>query len=300
MSHSGIQPSFFHAADKASPQMNLRFSLIRARATARMPISPQDNVRELEKMVLASLTPDGRALGPRRGLYPAALVLSLVWATPALAQPDFNGTWQVAKSNDVIRPDWDEANLTDAAKARLKAYETRFVANGVETGAVCYPPGMPWMMLSQARNYVYDIYQTPGRIVVTYEPMDQFRQIYLDGRKFPDNISPSRQGYSIGRFEGDVLKIETRGLAQTNDKAVLYQRGADAVVYEEWKLEKDSAVGELLTIKVTVNDPEIFKAPGHGGNWLKRAEPGASASGYNCPEGLWDDLVEETLGKTAK
>ncbi len=250
-------------------------------------------------MVLASLTPDGRALGPRRGLYPAALVLSLVWATPALAQPDFNGTWQVAKSNDVIRPDWDEANLTDAAKARLKAYETRFVANGVETGAVCYPPGMPWMMLSQARNYVYDIYQTPGRIVVTYEPMDQFRQIYLDGRKFPENIQPSRNGYSIGRFEGNVLKIETRGLTATNTRAATKQRGANAVIYEEWQIERDPTLGELLVIDVTVNDNEIYRSPGRGKDWLKRADAGATPSGYNCPEAAWDDLVEKTLGPEA-
>ncbi len=251
-------------------------------------------------MVMSSAKPHRLDLRWGSKHLSTALVLMLVPSVPAAAQANFNGAWQVARPEATFKPQENEANLTDAAKARRDTYEARFVANGVETGNVCYTAGMPWMMLSKARTYVYEIYQAPDRIFVTYEPMDQFRQIYLDGRKFPDNISPSRQGYSIGRFEGDVLKIETRGLAQTNDKAVLYQRGADAVVYEEWKLEKDSAVGELLTIKVTVNDPEIFKAPGHGGNWLKRAEPGASASGYNCPEGLWDDLVEETLGKTAK
>lgn len=230
----------------------------------------------------------------------AALALMLLPAVPAAAQVNFNGAWQVARPEATFKPQENEANLTDAAKARRDTYEKQFVANGIETGNVCYTTGMPWMMLSKARTYIYEIYQAPDRIFVTYEPMDQFRQIYLDGRRFPDNLSPSRQGYSIGRFEGDVLKIETRGLAQTNDKAALYQRGADAVVYEEWKLEKDPATGELLTIKVTVNDPEVFKAPGHGGNWLKRAEPGASASGFNCPEGLWDDLVEETLGKAAQ
>lgn len=250
-------------------------------------------------MVLASSQPHGWTFNSRRALSPVVLALSFAVAVPAFAQPDFNGAWQVARPDAAIRPDENLANLTDVARARRETYESRFVANGIETGVICYTPGMPWMMLSKARNYLYEIYQTPDRIIATYEPMDQFRQIYLDGRKFPDKLEPSRNGYSIGHFEGDVLKIETRGLNPTNTRAATKQRGTKTVIYEEWKIEKDPASGELLVIKVSVDDAEIYRAPGHGENWLKRADAGAVAAGYNCPEAAWDDLVEKTLGKTA-
>lgn len=248
-------------------------------------------------MTSASSRASGRSVA--RGFGVATIVLALMPAAPALAQPDFSGAWQVARSDDVIRPDEDLPNLTDTARARRDTYETKFVANGIETGNICYTPGMPWMMLSKARNYLYEIYQAPDRIVVTYEPMDQFRQIYLDGRKFPDKIEPSRNGYSIGHFEGDVLKVETRGLNPTNTRAATKQRGAGAVIHEEWRIEKDPASGELLVIDVTVDDKEIYRAPGRGKEWLKRADAGATAAGYNCPEAVWDDLVEKTLGPAA-
>jgi len=37
------------------------------------------------------------------------------------------------------------------------------------------------------------------------------RQIHLDGRKLPDDPNPSFMGYSVGRWEGDTLVVETIG-----------------------------------------------------------------------------------------
>ena len=45
-----------------------------------------------------------------------------------------------------------------------------------------------------------------------------FRQIFLDGRAHPKDPQPSWLGYSIGRWEGDVLVVETIGF---NDKTWL-------------------------------------------------------------------------------
>lgn len=209
------------------------------------------------------------------------------------AMLDFNGTWQATRADAALRPNEDVANLTDTARARRDNYLNNFVAKGVETGSVCYAAGMPWMMLSIARTYVYDIYQSADRIFVTYEPMDQFRTIYLDGRAFPDELYPSRNGYSIGHFEGDVLKIETRGLNPTNEKAAFQLRGGDTMLYEEWRIVPDQEFGKILDITVTMDDPEIYRTPGKGHNILRPAVPGAAPSGYNCPETLWDDLVEK-------
>jgi hypothetical protein len=37
------------------------------------------------------------------------------------------------------------------------------------------------------------------------------RQIHLDGRQLPDDPNPSFMGYSVGRWEGDTLVVETSG-----------------------------------------------------------------------------------------
>ena len=37
------------------------------------------------------------------------------------------------------------------------------------------------------------------------------RQIFLDGRALPQDPSPSFMGYSVGRWEGDTLVVETIG-----------------------------------------------------------------------------------------
>ena len=54
--------------------------------------------------------------------------------------------------------------------------------------------------------------QTPGTIAVLYEEYNHFRQIFLDGRPLPKPTQPAYMGYSVGRFEGDTLVVDTTGL----------------------------------------------------------------------------------------
>jgi hypothetical protein len=58
------------------------------------------------------------------------------------------------------------------------------------------------------------IVQTPGLIVIMYEGNEGLRQIFLDGRPLPErdeNLQPWCYGYSVGRWEGDELVVETVG-----------------------------------------------------------------------------------------
>lgn len=60
-------------------------------------------------------------------------------------------------------------------------------------------------------NPVNRIRQTEDEIHLTYGLMNMERTIHLDQDTFPDDIEPSRSGYSIGRWEDDVLIVESRG-----------------------------------------------------------------------------------------
>src|SRR5258708_27642750 len=53
--------------------------------------------------------------------------------------------------------------------------------------------------------------QTPGTIAVLYEEYNHYRQIFLDGRPLPKSTQPAYLGYSVGRFEGDTLVVDTTG-----------------------------------------------------------------------------------------
>src|SRR5690606_26577700 len=57
------------------------------------------------------------------------------------------------------------------------------------------------------------IEQSDTEIVMKYGSMGIERRIDLVATRHPDNVVPSVAGHSIGRFEGDVLGVDTVGFA---------------------------------------------------------------------------------------
>jgi hypothetical protein len=88
--------------------------------------------------------------------------------------------------------------------------------------ANCMPMGITqFHMQPQPRKIV----QTPKLIVILYESNYGQRYIYTDGRQLPPQGEPQPwwYGYSIGRWEGDTLVVETNNL-----------RGAEESQYDGW------------------------------------------------------------------
>jgi hypothetical protein len=104
----------------------------------------------------------------------------------------------------------------------------------------------------------FKIIQAPGEIVVLYEVDNTHRQIYLDGRKLPDDPQPSWLGYSTGRWEGDTLVVDTAGF-NDNSQATLggYPR-SEALHIEERFHRRDFG---HMDLQLTVDDPKIFVKP---------------------------------------
>jgi hypothetical protein len=56
------------------------------------------------------------------------------------------------------------------------------------------------------------VIQNPGVVLILYETHMGIRQIFTDGRPLPNNDpQPWFFGYSVGRWEGDTLVVETTG-----------------------------------------------------------------------------------------
>jgi hypothetical protein len=56
------------------------------------------------------------------------------------------------------------------------------------------------------------VIQTPQMIAFLYEGYNHYRQIFMDGRPLPKPTQPSYMGYSVGKWEGDTLVVDTNGL----------------------------------------------------------------------------------------
>jgi hypothetical protein len=88
--------------------------------------------------------------------------------------------------------------------------------------AMCFPMGfLQFHQQPQPRKMI----QTKQLILIEYEANYGLRHIYLDGRKLPPQGEPQPwwYGYSVGRWEGDTLVVETNNL-----------RGAEDGPYDGW------------------------------------------------------------------
>ena len=82
--------------------------------------------------------------------------------------------------------------------------------------AMCLPMGfLQFHQQPQPRR----IYQLPNVILIEYESNYGLRHIYLDGRKLPPQGEPQPfwYGYSVGRWEGNDLVVETNNLRGAED-----------------------------------------------------------------------------------
>ena len=124
--------------------------------------------------------------------------------------------------------------------------------------ANCLPMGVMQLHLHpQPRKIV----QTPELIVIMYEGNQGLRQIFMDGRELPvvdENLQPWWYGYSIGRWEGDTLVVESAGFRDDGWLDVygspLTDRGK---LIERWRRPDYGH----LEIDVTVDDPKAYTKP---------------------------------------
>ena len=119
----------------------------------------------------------------------------------------------------------------------------------------CLPDGVPHGDLLPEP---FKIIHSRGAIVMLYEVETTFRQIFLDGRKLPSDPSLSWQGYSVGRWDGDTLVIDTAGF---NDRGWLDARGTGHS--EEMRVEERFHRRDYghLDLTITLTDPKVFTRP---------------------------------------
>ena len=104
----------------------------------------------------------------------------------------------------------------------------------------------------------FKLVQTSGLIIMLIEDGTNFRQIYTDGRKLPDDPTPSWFGYSVGKWEGDTLVVDTIGF---NDRGWLDAVGhtrSEAMHVTERFHRRDFG---HMDLQITLDDPKTFTKP---------------------------------------
>src|SRR4029077_3277408 len=95
--------------------------------------------------------------------------------------------------------------------------------------------------------------QTPAMIAILSEDLS-FRQIFMDGRTLETNPNPSWMGYSVGRWDGDTLVVESTGF---NDKTWLLEGYPHTEALRMTERYRRTNLGHL-EIAVTFQDPGAY------------------------------------------
>ena len=96
------------------------------------------------------------------------------------------------------------------------------------------------------------------RIIFRLEEWDGVRTIYMNGAEPAVPPDPSPMGYSVGRWEGGTLIVETSRISYPYLDDIGTPQSADSTMTERFTLEGDQG---LLLWSAVVEDPEYFSEP---------------------------------------
>ena len=173
-------------------------------------------------------------------------------------KPDLSGIWEqdsMTHFRDLtsdMKP--EDVPWRPEAKA-LRASRADGALGLEEPDANCLPQGVPKI---NAAPVPFKIVQTPKLVLLVYEAFNLWRQVHLDGRQLIDDPNQTWLGWSTGRWDGDTLVVETRGL---NGKAWMDTSGtpgSDAMRVTE-RFHRTS-VGHM-DLEITIDDPKSFTRP---------------------------------------
>lgn len=125
--------------------------------------------------------------------------------------------------------------------------------------AHCLPMGVMQMI---AHPFPRKIIQTPAEAVIIYEASGTtVREVFLDGRPLPPaDAQPLWNGYSVGRWEGDSLVVETSGFLDDR-VGWLDVRGSPLTNAGRLIERYRRPTFGTLELEVTIDDPKAYTRP---------------------------------------
>ena len=155
-------------------------------------------------------------------------------------------------SKYVINLFWDFKPEDDPSQPETLALMKQAASAGLGLpGSRCLPNSIPLTPLILP----FKIVQTQQQMVMLFEHYDPPRQIYTDGRGLPKDLELSWMGYSVGKWQGDTLAVESAGFnGQTPLDTSGHPRSESARMIERYH-RRDFG---HMDIDLTVNDPKYY------------------------------------------
>jgi hypothetical protein len=198
--------------------------------------------------------------------------------------PEIMGAWGASPGGQSIVEGGEIPYRSEALAKKKENFEKRMAVkvtndphryDSGEPELQCYRPGIP------RANYMpfpFQIFQTPGEILVVYEFKGASRTIYMDPHR--EAPTDSWMGWSNGHWEGDTLVVDVTDFNDHTwfDRAGNYHSDALHVV------ERYTPVSPYhLMYEATIEDPKVFTRP-----WkikfplYRRLEDNAQLVEFNC------------------
>ncbi len=162
-------------------------------------------------------------------------------------KPDLTGIWDgdppLARLDPRIVQPWV---MELALQRQQEYYRTRPYYQ-------CLPSGPEAEQSAEWKRFV----QTPTMLVILDDDLS-YRVVHMDGRELEANPVPSWTGYSVGRWEGDTLVVESNGY---NEQTWMSRRGVSHS--EQLHITERYRRTDFghLELEVTVDDPGAFTEP---------------------------------------
>jgi hypothetical protein len=167
-------------------------------------------------------------------------------------KPDLSGIWQAdgAEDNPAVR-DLEDVSPTSEGKAMLQPRAP---------GAPCLPPAIASVPLSP-----FKIYHLSKTLVMLSE-YNLFRQIFMDGRPLPRDPNPTWLGYSVGRWDGDTLVVDTNGF--NSERGIIGGRSGSGRLGPRPHSGAMHVVERFrrrdfghMEVQFTIDDPKVYERP---------------------------------------
>jgi hypothetical protein len=193
------------------------------------------------------------------------------------SKPDLSGVWQAERTpeSELVRVLGNDAakvqiDLNDVTKYRMNVFwGLRLDEQPLRPEAIaimkqratlapppsyCLPAGIPAGMFVHA----FKMIQAPQEIVILLEDGDPPRQIYSDGRSLPLDPQPSWMGYSVGKWQGDTLAVDTIGFNEASWLDTSGHPRSELMRIRERYRRRDFG---HMDLEVTLEDPKYYTRP---------------------------------------
>lgn len=209
--------------------------------------------------------------------------------------PDFTGLWSAHREPGQGRFSGFgglQANLplTEEGKRRIEEYNKLLGPERANPGAYCVDYGVPTMM-QMPGFYPLEFIHKPDQLTIIYEVENETRRIYIGDRQLPEGQRlSSRDGYSEGYWEGDVLVVKTTDLLDGADQGA-HPHSDQATIEERFSLGKDANGTKIISYEAAITDPIYYTAPVRIEQKYDLLVNGFIIP-YRCPAEFWYELLD--------